>query len=239
MIPAASPARARLELLFLHALPLDGTMWAAQQHLLPGATHVPTLYTLGDSVEAWAESALKLVKGDRIIVVGCSVGGSCALDVAAIAPDRVAALVLIGTKARHRPDPALHAHALQIIRERGLDAAWETFWKPLFSPAADPRVVDEAKRMLLRHPPADIARGTTVFHSRPSRDDLLAAFPRPVHVVTGAEDISPALSKAQAESAPRGRLHVIPDCGHYAPLERPAQLNAILEEVIAGTGNEP
>jgi len=50
-------------------------MWAGQMALLPGSTYAPTLYALGDSVEEWAAEALKLVKGDRLIVVGCSVGG--------------------------------------------------------------------------------------------------------------------------------------------------------------------
>jgi pimeloyl-ACP methyl ester carboxylesterase len=108
-------ARKQLELLFLHALPLDGTMWAAQRHLLPDSTYTLTLYSFGDSVEAWAAGALSLVQGDRLVVVGCSIGGSCALELAAIAPDRVAAIVLIGTKARHRPDQALHASALHTI----------------------------------------------------------------------------------------------------------------------------
>jgi pimeloyl-ACP methyl ester carboxylesterase len=97
--------REKLQLLFLHALPFDGSMWAAQAQLLPGSTFTPTLYPFGDSVEAWAAVALKVAKGDRLIVVGCSVGGSCALELALAAPNRVAALVLIGTKAAHRPDP--------------------------------------------------------------------------------------------------------------------------------------
>ncbi len=102
-----------LELLFLHALPLDGTMWTAQTRLMPGSTYTPTLYSFGRSIEAWAAAALKLAKGNRIVVVGCSVGGSCALEIAAAAPSRIAALILIGTKAAHRPDPALQAVARQ------------------------------------------------------------------------------------------------------------------------------
>jgi pimeloyl-ACP methyl ester carboxylesterase len=78
-------AREKLELLFLHALPLDGSMWSAQMQLLPGSTYEPTLYPLGDSVEAWAAAALKVPKGDRLIVVGCSIGGSCALELAVAA----------------------------------------------------------------------------------------------------------------------------------------------------------
>ncbi|WP_454010870.1 alpha/beta fold hydrolase [Aquamicrobium terrae] len=109
------------ELLLLHALPLDGSMWAEQAKLLPEATYAPTLYSLGDCIEAWANEALKLTAGNRIIVVGCSVGGSCALEIATIAPERVAALVLVGTKANHRPDPEFHASALETLRNDGLE----------------------------------------------------------------------------------------------------------------------
>jgi len=229
-----------LELLFLHALPLDGAMWAAQARLLQGSNRAPTLYRFGNSIEAWAAGALSVTKGQRLIVVGCSVGGSCALEVATIAPDRVAAIVLIGAKAAHRPDPALHDAALRTIAANGLGAAWSDYWGPLFSPAASRVVIDDARRLMLAQPSADIARGVSVFHTRPSRTDVLSTFPRPVVVITGADDVAPgrATSTAQAALALRGRLHVIPDCGHYVPLERPEQLNAILEAVIEACRQE-
>jgi pimeloyl-ACP methyl ester carboxylesterase len=225
----------KLELLLLHALPLDGSMWSAQNQLLPGSTYAPTLYPFGDSIEAWAAAALNIAKGDRLVVVGCSVGGSCALEVAVIAPDRVAALVLIGTKVGHRPDPALHASALQTLQDKGLEEAWKIFWAPLFSRSAERQVIDRAKRITLRQSPLDVARGITAFHSRPSREKFFPIFPRPVIIVTGADDVAPGpdVSKAQADSARRGRLLIVPECGHYVPLERPEYLNSILEEVIA------
>lgn len=99
-------------LLLLHPLPLDGSMWADYMDLIPGSTVAPTLYDLGDSIEEWAAESLLLTTADKLIVVGCSVGGSCAIEVAATAPERVAALVLVGTKAGHRPDPTLHAAAV-------------------------------------------------------------------------------------------------------------------------------
>jgi len=88
---------------------------------------------------------------------------------------------------------------------------------------------------MLRQSTLDVARGVTAFHSRPSRDQFLSAFPRPVIVVTGADDVAPGpkVSKAQADSAQRGRVHIVPECGHYVPLERPEYLNSILQEVIA------
>jgi pimeloyl-ACP methyl ester carboxylesterase len=175
------------------------------------------------------------VKGDRLIVVGCSVGGSCAIELAVAAPDRVAALVLIGTKAGHRPDPALHASALETIREKGLEEAWNVYWAPLFSHSANSQLRGDAKRMAVRQSPLDVARGVTAFHSRPNRDQFLSAFPRSVIVVTGADDSAPGprVSTAQANSARLGRLHVVPECGHYVPLEQPEYLNSILREVIA------
>jgi pimeloyl-ACP methyl ester carboxylesterase len=232
--------RKKLEVLFLHALPLDGSMWAGQKELLPGSTHTPTLYPFGDSIEAWAATALKLVKGDRLVVVGCSVGGSCALELAVAAPDRVAALVLIGTKAGHRPDPALHGSTLETLREKGLEEAWKVFWAPLFSRSAKSQVIDGAKRIMLRQSPLDVARGVTAFHSRPSRDQFLSTFPRPIVVVTGADDGAPGpkVSAAQANSAQQGRLHIVPECGHYVPLERPEYLNSILREVLARCDKE-
>jgi pimeloyl-ACP methyl ester carboxylesterase len=225
-------AKKKLELLFLHALPLDGSMWAAQQQLLPDSSHTPTLYPFGDNIEAWAAAALGVAKGDRLIVVGCSVGGSCAIELATVAPERVAALVLIGTKAAHRPDPAFHAKVLRTLQEKGMEEAWKTFWAPLFSRSADTQVIENTKRIMFRQSPLDLARGTTVFHTRPSREQFLASFPCPVVIVTGADDIGVGVSKAQAEAAPRGRLHIVAECGHYVPLERPETLNSILEEVI-------
>jgi pimeloyl-ACP methyl ester carboxylesterase len=172
-----------------------------------GSTCTPTLYPFGDSIEARAAAALKLAKGDRLVVAGCSVGGSCALELAVAAPDRVAALVLIGTKAAHRPDPALHASALATLQEKGLEEAWQVFRAPLFSRTADSQMIGDAKLIMLRQSPLDIARGVTAFHGRPSRDQFLSACPCPVIVVTGADDVAPGpkVSKAQADSAQHGR----------------------------------
>ena len=224
----------KLELLLLHALPLDGTMWTEQMELLPGATYAPTLYSFGDCIESWAEKALALTTANRLVVVGCSVGGSCALEVAALAPDRVAALVLIGTKAWRRLDPVFHASALETLHDKGLEAAWCAFWKPLFASETSSGTVEKAKRITMRQPLEDVARGVTVFHTRPSRDDVLANFPRQVVVVTGSEDVAPGLkiSTKQAKMALQGRLHVIPDCGHYAPMEQPEAINSIIREVL-------
>jgi pimeloyl-ACP methyl ester carboxylesterase len=224
----------RPTLLLLHALPLDASMWVNQMDLFPADTVAPSLYRFGDRIESWAASVLAETRADRLVVAGCSVGGSCALEIAALAPERVAALVLIGTKAVHRRDSALREAALRTIRDEGMEAAWAAYWAPLFSTKASPQVVAEARALALRQSPEELARGINAFHTRPTRQQVLRDLTCPIIIVTGAHDVAPGpeTSARQAEMARRGRLHVVPDCGHYVPLERPDVLNGILREVI-------
>jgi len=55
------------------------------------------------------------------------------LEVAALAPERIAGLVLIGTKAARRLDPASKAKDIHTLQRQGLEAAWEEWWVPAFS----------------------------------------------------------------------------------------------------------
>lgn len=227
-------------LLLLHALPLDESMWSAQMDLVSGSTYAPALYGFGHTLEAWAKGVLKRVTNNKLIVVGCSIGGSCALEMAVADPERIAALVLIGTKAKHDPDPALHASALDVIESAGINGAWTRYWGPMFSSSVSLDVVEAAKSIALSQSPQDIACGVTAFHRRKSRDRFLSQFRSPVIVISGEDDPAPG-PKASAElaaSAPLGSFHVIPSCGHYVPLERPEALNAILRGVLTAQFQE-
>ena len=98
--------------------PLDGTMWANEMQLLPDAALAPTLYPFGESITDWAQAVLDLSCDEALVVVGNSVGGSCALEVARQAPGRVKAIVLIGAKASVRPDPIFRDEAVRVLREK-------------------------------------------------------------------------------------------------------------------------
>jgi len=223
-----------MQLVLLHALPLDASMWAPQADLLPGATIAPTLYGLGDSIEEWARAVLDLTDGGPLVVVGSSVGGSCALEMAALAPDRVRALVLVGAKAAHRPDPALRDAAVELLRRDGMDAAWRSCWEPLFSRSAAPAVVASARAIAARQSVEDVVRGVRAFHGRRNMDGFAARWPHPLVVVAGADDTapSPTTASALAASARRGEFHLVPDCGHYVGLERPTVLEGIVRRAL-------
>jgi pimeloyl-ACP methyl ester carboxylesterase len=223
-----------VRLVLLHALPLDATMWAGEIDVDVESTVAPTLYGLGDSLEAWAGAVIDQAGDGPLLVAGNSVGGSCAIEIARLAPDRVAAIVLVGAKAAVRPDPESRDRAIRLISERGMAAAWPKYWKPLFGPHAQPDVVASAREIAFAQTIDDVVCGVRVFHDRPDRSDVACTWPKPLVVVSGDHDRSPspATTAALAASAPRGRLHVVEDCGHYVSLERPREFEKILQRVV-------
>lgn len=208
-------------------------MWQKQLSILPDRTYAPNLYPYGDDIGQWAEQCLRRIPAQRLVIVGCSVGGSCALEILHRAPRRVAAAILIGTKARHDPDPACAANARRIIETQGVAAAWKQLWQPLFPPQ-EPDLQAAAQAIALDQSPKDLIQGLTAFHSRTSREDIVKNSNCAIHFVSGDQDTLPGLaySRRLAELTPKARLHVIKDCGHYVPMMRPGETNALIESVL-------
>lgn len=59
----------QVRLILLHAFPLDGRMWDDQLQIVPGRTETPTLYPLGDSLEAWATAVLTRIGAGPLVVL--------------------------------------------------------------------------------------------------------------------------------------------------------------------------
>ena len=89
-----------MKVLLLHAYPLDETMWEPQREALAGHEVVaPNLYGLGgNTIDGWAEALLAEVEGP-FAAVGASMGGYVALAMARRQPERVAGLLLVGSRA--------------------------------------------------------------------------------------------------------------------------------------------
>ena len=217
-----------MRVVLLHPLPLDGRVWAASMRTWAGSVVVPSLYALGESMEAWASEVLQSAGPGPLVLVGCSVGGSCAIEVARLAPERVRLLVLVGAKAGHRTEPKLRDEAVRVLSEEGMTGAWLRYWAPLFGPHTDPDVVERARGIAFEQKVDDVIRGVRVFHGRPDRRAFLEALDVPVCVVSGELDRTPAGSAALAASLRRGSFHRVAGAGHYVPLERPAELTAIV-----------
>jgi pimeloyl-ACP methyl ester carboxylesterase len=223
-----------VRVVLLHALPFDGGMWRAERDVLPDRTVTPTLYRLGTTLEQWAEGVLSLVQDEPIAVVGCSVGGSCALEVARAAPDQVEGVVLVGAKAGVRPDPGLRDAAVRLMSEQGIEAGWRAYWRPLFWRDAPAAALADAQRLALSQDVEDVLWGVRAFHDRRDLTDFVAAWAKPIVVISGDQDTAPLPSTAAPITAvaPDARFHLVRNCGHYVNLERPAEFRALLADSL-------
>jgi len=230
-----------VNVVLLHAFPLDPRMWEPQRDLL--ADHevlAPELYELGSSMNEWARAVLAEVAGD-FVVVGASMGGYAALALTQLAPDRVRALVLAGSRAD--PDDAerleRRAVTIELIRRGGAEAIWEDMREKLFSAGADPAVVERAHALALDRDPDGLVRGVEAIRDRVDTTGVVESLEAPALVAVGEED--PYVPRAVAEDLARrardGRIAIFPG-GHLPNLERTAEFNrmlgALLEEVGQG-----
>jgi pimeloyl-ACP methyl ester carboxylesterase len=208
---------------YLHAFPLDERMWR------PGADAL-RLYGLGRTMDDWAAAVLEAYPG-RLILVGASMGGYCAAAAARIAPERVAGLVLAGS----RPDPdsperhAKRAETIALAHERGALGIWEAMRDLLFTPDTDPALLEAVRELALDRTEAELVGALEAIRDRPDSTAAYQALGDRSLTVIG--DADPYVSVEDARGFDPDAV-VVPDCGHLVSLERPEEFGVVLEEAL-------
>jgi pimeloyl-ACP methyl ester carboxylesterase len=225
-----------MRVLLLHALPLDERMWEPQREALWEHDVVtPNLYSLnGQSMDMWAMELLRDVWGD-LVVVGASMGGYCALALARLAPDRVQALVLEGTRvdadsAERRED---RMDTIAKIQSGGAQALLEKM-RPILLAAGSEDAEQKIQGMALEQSGEDLIKAVRAIRDRPDSTDVVAGLQAPLLFVVGDADplVSAEEAAAIAGSAAKGRAVVIEGAGHLPSLEHPDRFNAELLELL-------
>ena len=229
--------------LLLHAFPLDAGMWDETRRELEGVAVVaPSLPPEGGgrTVSRWAAAVLGLVEGE-IVPVGVSMGGYLAFELWRQAPERLSGLVLSDTRAGPETDEgrAGRERTIELIRERGAAGLWEEMEPKLFSPAAEPEVVAQARSIALERSASDLITCVEAIRDRPDSRPTLPTIDVPAFVLVGEKDdlTPPQEAAAIVSGIARSKLVTIPDSGHLPPIERPraflSNLRALLAEVGA------
>lgn len=199
------------------------------------------------SIAIFADDLLALADGlgwDRFALVGHSMGGMIAQDLALRHPDRVDRLVLMDT--HHGPiegiEPETVALGVEILRTQGLPALLEL----MSALPAEPRAPSDERLRATRPGYAEFADAKTPRCSahmyaalgleltgRDDRLDDLAALAMPVRVVVGEEDRNfLGAAHRMADAIPQADLVVIPDAAHSPQFEHPEAWWAAVSEFL-------
>jgi pimeloyl-ACP methyl ester carboxylesterase len=156
---------------------------------------------------------MREVEGE-LVLVGASMGGYTALAMARREPERVRALVLVGSPA-------------------GADSPKRKAFRDELIP-----------RLRAEGPPENAAQGVSVeelvaaqeaMRDRGDSTDVVHAYAGPMVVCAGADDeiLTPDEARALAAAAQNGRAVVFEGAGHFMSLERPEEFDAVIAEVLA------
>lgn len=195
-----------------------------------------------DRLAADVVAVLDALEVSRAVLVGWSFGGQIGMRVAVTAPDRVSALVMVGSNGvrasrsaeyQFGPDGAdLEGRLVHLERTKRIVTRRRTI-QSAFATEPDPDVTAWLLRMQLQMPSwAAIASYPTYLHTDQIAD--LPTLKLPVCQIMGAVDpVSPIEGAAWLqERLSDGRLITL-DCGHYPMLEVPAAFDRALLGFLA------
>jgi 3-oxoadipate enol-lactonase/4-carboxymuconolactone decarboxylase len=235
-------------LVLLNSIGTDMALWETSiPHLLPafrllrldtrghGASDAPdgdySLAMLADDVVAVMDAA----GVQTAAVVGVSLGGMIAMELALTHPTRVTALALVCTSATM--DAAAWRDRIEVVRARGTaaiaDMAMARFLSPRFV-ATHGGAAESVRRGLIAMADAGYAGCGAAIRDM-ALVDRLPAIDIPTLIVAGDRDTSTPLAghgEHLAAMIPGVRV-VHLDAAHLAPIETPAALTATLRDFLA------
>jgi len=223
----------RPTVLFLPGLICDAELWAHQvAHLGDLVEPVVADLTRDDSIGAMARRAAGAVPG-RFTVVALSMGGYVAFELLRTVPERIAGVALLDTTAApDSPEKAAERRAGIASLAAGRFAGVTARLLPqLVHPAhVDGPVGARVRAMAQRVGGEAYVRQQTAILGRPDSRPLLPRIKMPALIVVGAQDVltPPAEANVMHAGIAGSTLHVIPDCGHLPPLEKPDTTTALL-----------
>ena len=197
---------------------------------------------------AFVASFLDELGIDRAHLVGNSMGGAVALELALARPERVASLTLADSAGLGREiSLVLRLGSLPLLGEYARRPTLKGVRNLVRWLVYDPALVDEDELplrlfYLKREGSAQallgfLRTGVGLFGQRPAtrRDAVLPSVSVPTLIVWGAQDpLFPIRQAEQAVSAvPGAKLHVFDACGHWPQYEHPEAFNRLLGEFVS------
>jgi len=236
---------------FLHAFPLNRTMWAPQTSALATTWRCVTIDARGFgestptrpfSVDRYADDVVAVLDGlgiARVTVVGLSMGGYVAFALWRRHPRRVRALVLADTRAgADTPETRDRRRELiALARASGVGAVADRQMTGLLGKSTRERgaEVEMSARSIAANATVDgVVGALEAMMERKDSTPTLATISVPSLIIAGEEDVltPPKEARAMHSMIDGSRLELLAHAGHLSSIERPAAFNAVLNEFL-------
>lgn len=255
---AYSDKGAGLPIVFLHAFPLNRTMWRAQEEALSSQFRIITIdlrgygesdappghHTLDQAAED-VRTLLDHLAIQQAVLVGLSMGGYILFAFYRKYADRVKALVLADTRAQADTVEGKEGRLqmVQVAYQKGSSAIADIMIPKLLSPATirtKPEIVQMVRTMIEGNRVSGIAADLMAMAERPDSIPLLTQITCPTQVIVGELDQAtpPSDAKLMAEQIPRARLAIIPNAAHLANFEQPDTFTRIVRSFVLDLAEE-
>ncbi|MEP3686228.1 MAG: 3-oxoadipate enol-lactonase [Sulfitobacter dubius] len=234
------------DLVFVNSLGTDLRMWDAVIHRLPStwvcvrmdkrghglSDTAPASYSLSD-LATDVIAAMDRAKITRGVIVGCSVGGLIAQQIALMAPDRVVALVLSNTASKLGAPEAWRDRA-EGIRENGMGPMANAILPRWFGPEMLKRPEADLWRNLLSRTDTQGYIATCEAIAQADVTPCLSRILQPALVIGGRHDQAtpPETVEALAENLPRADFAMFENSGHLPAIEEPAAFAEMLTRYV-------
>jgi pimeloyl-ACP methyl ester carboxylesterase len=242
-----------LPIIFLHAFPLNRTMWAQQEVALSSQFRVITIdlrghgesdaplwrYTLAQSADD-VNALLDHLSIQQATFAGLSMGGYILFAFYQKYAARVKGLILADTRAQADTAEGKDGRfqMAQTAYKNGPPAIADLMIPKLLSPATiqtRPDLVQQVRTMIEGNQISGIAGDLMAMAERPDSIPLLKQITCSTQIIVGELDQAtpPSDAKLMAEQIPNARLSIIPHAAHLANLEQPDTFNQIVANFVS------
>ena len=195
-----------------------------------GVEGLTTVSDYADFIAAWLD-ALKIRSA---VILGHSMGGAIAMELALRHPSRVDALVLSSTAAKFNVTP----ERIAALRDVSMGRTTQAFNTDGYSPKTIKDNFDIVREGWMEQIKTDprVRYGDIVACSKVDLREGIAKIDKPTLVTAGKDDQGTTVADAEliVSKIKGAKLEVISDAGHYSTREQPFQFNSAVERFVDG-----
>jgi pimeloyl-ACP methyl ester carboxylesterase len=189
-----------------------------------------------DNLSDMAAEVMRIAGDSPFIPVGFSMGGMVAFELIRMNVPQLAGMVLLNSNC-HADIPERKAGRdshLKMAKTQGIETLIRQEYLPVYfcDPFCDEgEIVTEMAKQL----------GVTTFEAqlkvlaeRPDSLNILTSFDKPLLIVGAQNDrpCPPAHQQIMAKAATQSELHLLSDCGHFAPLKAPTIIANLIKQWV-------